>query len=466
MLQLSPTRKNKINLSDYDAEQDIRNRMLMADFSPQDLGVVEEILFSPLKISTKKLARAVNMQESEIAPILKRLVSAGLIQTEGDTIFVDKERRKYFEFQIQRFDPHFKPDMEFAQGLLRQVPIHVLPSWYALPRSSNNIFESIIEKYLLSPQIYQRYLQELNFGDARIHNILNDVLHSPDLRVHSSDLIAKYNLSRAEFEEIMLLLEFNFACCISYLREDDHWLEVATPFQEWGQYLRFLRTTESPPISKAETIVRLRPSDFGFIEDATALLKRLHKRPAPYSEVVSFLASLCAKEMETPAVERYVSHLIAKLTQLRLIERSSDTLSSSAAASEFPDMSLENRALFLYRSSHNCLLSAPHLQHAATERNIREAEKAIRRVLHGKWVYMDDFLRGVQVALSENSVVMLRKVGKQWSYNIPQYTEIEKELIRATISELLFEAGIVALGTHQGRACFAVTAFGRFFFEE
>ena len=69
----------------------------------------------------------------------------------------------------------FQPDMEFLQGLLKKVPIHCLPAWHAVPRTSNNIFESLVEKYLLSPQIFQRYLSELHFSHPVAISLMNDL---------------------------------------------------------------------------------------------------------------------------------------------------------------------------------------------------------------------------------------------------------------------------------------------------
>lgn len=441
----------------------------MSDFTPFDLEVIEEILFSPLKISVKKLARSLNASDEKLLPILEVFSKAGLLAFEGDSIVVDKEMRKYFEFQIQRFDADFKPDMEFIQGLLKKVPIHVLPAWYSLPRSTNNIFESVVEKHLLSPHIYQRYLLDLNFGDSKVQGIMDDVLNSPEFRVSSSDLISKYNLTRPDFEEIMLLLEFNFACCVSYVKEEDHWHEIVTPLYEWGQYLRFLKETEAQPIQETHKIVKRRERDYAFLEDASAILSSLGKKGMPL-EPLSAFASICKLPFETPeeisSSQNYLSHLIEKICLVRLADRSNDRLFPLEPAVEFLEMNLESRALYLYRHSQNRILSRSLPPEVATERNVRESEKAIRRVLRSGWIYMDDFLKGVHIALSEASVVMLKKIGKQWRYTLPVYTQAEQEVIRTTIFELLFEAGLVSVGTLDGRECFTVTAFGRFFFED
>lgn len=448
MLELSPARKNKINLNDYNCELDIENRIAMADFDTFDIEVLEEILFSPLKFSIKKLSRNLECEEAELLEVLKKFSRTGLLSLQDDTIAVDKERRKYFEFQINRFDPDFKPDMEFIQGILRKVPIHLLPSWYAIPRTSNNIFESILEKYLLSPQVFHRYLMELNFGDPVFASIMNDVFRAPDFKVPSSDIIAKYNLSRRDFEEILLLLEFNFVCCVNYEKEDDHWLEFVSPFYEWHQYLRFLHSTEAPIIDKP--VQQFRTSNFAFIEELAAILRSIKKKPLPLSSE------------ETP----YLNQAIEKLCLVKLAEKIDGKLYALETANAWLDMTFENQALYLYRHPLNRILNPSLPAHIGSERYVREAEKSIRRVLHGKWVYFDDFFKGVLVSLSEDSVVMLKKTGKHWKYTLPTYGEEEKILVKSTLFEWLFETGIVTIGTCEGRDCFAVTPFGRFFFED
>ncbi len=479
MLELTPVRKNKVNLADYNCQQDIENRMLLADSSPFDLEVFEEILFSPLKISIKKLARNMGCREDALTVLLEKLSRTGLLVIQGDAILIDKEMRKYFEFQIARFDPAFKPDMEFLQGLLRKVPIHFLPIWYSIPRTSNNIFESIVEKYLLTPQIFQRYLSDLHFADPVINSIVSDLFSAPDFKLYSSDVIGKYNLARRDFEEILLLLEFNFIGCLSYQKEGDHWIEVISPFHEWHQYLRFLKTTESP-ILKSASVQRVRKSDFAFIEDMSALLALSLKKPIPIEswdeesplplKTVSDLALHCSLPIDSRQrlqnAQAYLTQVLRKLILVQLARSADRKIYPLDSARDWLDKPLENRALHLYRHVMNRILTISLPSQITTERNIREAEKSIRRLLHGGWVLFDDFLKGVYVSLSEESVVMLKRMGKQYKYALPAYGENEKKLLKATIFELLFETGVVATGVSQGQDCFSVTPFGRFCFED
>ena len=363
MLELSPARKNKVNLADYNSQQDINNRIMMSDFTPFEHRILEEILFSPLKFSLKKLCRSTESEEKDLAPVLEKLQKAGLISIEEDTIFLDKEMRKYFEFQITRFDPDFKPDMEFLQHLLKKVPIHVLPIWYSIPRTSNNIFGSILEKYFLSPQIFTRYLGELHLGNPSINGIIEDVYSAPNFQVSSSDLIAKYNLSRHDFEEIMVLLEFNFVCCLFYVKEDDHWIESVSPFYEWRQYLLFVQQSTTPCIEPSEEISCQRPRDFSFVEDMGVLLLKTKQKPLsvlswkkgtplplPVIQELAPLIQLPAYSVkELMVAQPYLTRLIEKLCLLKLTDLVDGHLYAMDAAKEWLELSSENRALYLYR---------------------------------------------------------------------------------------------------------------------
>lgn len=473
MLELSATRKNKVNLSDYNCQQDIENRSLLADLSFFEHEVLQEIFFSSIKISLKKLARNLDCEAEDLSPILTKLSKTGLLSIQDDTILVDKEMRKYFEFHMKRFDSDFKPDMEYLQGIMRKVPIHLLPSWYAIPRTSNNIFESIVEKYLLTPQFFHRYLSELNFTNPIAHRVMQDVFAAPDYRLASSDIITKYNLTRAEFEEILLLLEFSFVCCVTYTKGEDLWLEWVTPFHEWNEYLKFFKLTEVSSIGSEKEIERKRKNDFAFVEDISTLLQMGQKEPlsiAPNQETFKRIASTLNLPIVTPEkklhAQEYISLLISKAELIELAVQKNNHIYPLQAATDFLTLDLEKRALYLYRHPLNRVLNPSYPQDLATEKNIREAEKSIKRVLKKQWVFFDDFIKGAVVCLNDSNGVSLKRIGKLWKYTLPSYTDREALFIKLTILEGLFEVGLVARGVCEGKDCFTVTPFGRFFFEE
>ncbi len=462
MVDLTLTRKNKITLSDYNYRRDIENRLLMAQLSPLDLSLLEEILFSSIQIPIKKLAKTLEITEETLLGSIQKFVQAGLIKVDKDNLLVDKEMRKYFEAQFQKFDEDFRPDMEFLQSLLKKVPIHVLPVWYAISRTSNNIFESIVEKYLLTPQIFQRYLMELHFTDPTWNAIVQDVFRSPTLKVYSKDLMDKYALSKEQFEEILLQLEFHFLCCVGYERNEEELREIVTPFQEWKDYLLFLKNTVPAPLPKPEKVIRFRASDYAFVQDLSELLLVLQKKPFSLKE--NNLSELAAQLTNFPEDISYLEHMVRKARLVKLAEVIDGKLQLLEKAHGWLEMRLENKALFLYRHPFN-KISSVQLPHSLShERAIREAEKSVVRIAHTGWIVFDEFIKGVIAPIGEKNAISLRKIGKTWKYALPEYNADELALIKATIFEWLFETGITAIGTYEDKECFTLTPLGQSLF--
>ena len=183
-------------------------------------------------------------------------------------------------------------------------------------------------------------------------------------------------------------------------------------------------------------------------------------------EVSAFLQVLvsefCAHAV--PAFLDYLDRLISKMRQLKLADVVDDRLYALERANDWLDMRPDNRAMFLYRHPLNRLMSHQIPSHLLTDRNLREAEKSICRVLSSGWIYFDDFIRGVIVPLGEDSIVMLKRQGKSWKYSLPTYSEEELALIKATVLDWLFEIGVTAIGTYNGKECFSVTPFGQSLF--
>lgn len=463
MIELTTARKNKICLSDYNYRKDIENRLLMARFGELEFAVLEEILFSSIKVPISKIGKNLDESEDKILPILEEFARTGLLSIEGDVLIVDKEMRKYWESQAAKFEPSFKPDIEFLFSLLRKVPIHVLPIWYSIPRTSNNIFDSIIEKYLLTPQIYQRYLLELQLGDPTLAAIVQDVFRAPTSKLDAQQLIDKYGLEREQFEEYMLHLEFNFLCCLSYEKQGAYWKEVVTPFHEWREYLSLLNTKAAKPVSDVSKVLRFRPNDYSFIQDMTAILLYLSKQSLVlnnqgYATLISLCEELSSKETF------YLEKVLHKLCALKLAELNHQQLTASPFSQEWLDMRQENRALYLYRHPKHTLASVEIRDALKSEKNIREAEKALTRVLHKGWVTFDSFLEATIVPVGDHPPVTLQKQGKQWRYVVPTYNAEEKAFLKAAVFDYFFEAGITAIGSFEETDCFCVTPFGQTLF--
>lgn len=477
MLELNPFRKNKVNLQDYDYQKDIENRLMMAKLTAKDLEVLEEILYGHPKTSISQLAQDLVIEEAELVGILTKLSESGLFYIKDHSIVLNKEMRKYFESQLQKFEDGFVPGMEYLQTLLRKVPFHILLSWYPIPRTSNNIFDSLVEKYLLTPQVFQRYLMDLNLGNPKISGIVDDVYNAPDFAILGSDLKKKYELSNEEFEETLLHLEFNFVCCLVYKKVQDKWEQVVTPFHEWREYLKFLRDHKPLPVEDTHSIKKYRDSDFSFTEDMTEILKIVKSSPLSLvldqqERWVPDKTSMKVLSKKIPGFDsksetiftQYLAGLIQKLLFLRLCKIDASSLKANEGSDDWLALSIENRALSIYKHTLTKLDQEDFPVEIATERTIREIEKTITPILHLGWVDFEQFITCVAAPISKESRIVLKKLGKSWKYSLPIYSDQELRLIKKTILEWLFEAGLVSIGHHQNKSYFRVTPFGQTIF--
>lgn len=239
-------RKNKINLPDYPYKKDISNRLFLAERSPYELEVLHELMFQPSKCRIQEVADAIGCDEDELILAVDAFSKVGLTMRQHDMLFIDKELRKYFEVHITKLQNNFEPSFEYIQTLLNKIPISVLPGWYSIPRSSDNIFASIIEKYLETPKIYQNYLAEVTFDEPILHKIVDEVYSSQELCVEAAQIRDRYSLSREKLEEYILLLEFHFVLGAGFKEGQ----EVLMPFSEWRDYLLFQKKNALKPVSE------------------------------------------------------------------------------------------------------------------------------------------------------------------------------------------------------------------------
>lgn len=472
MLETTAYRKNKINLEDYDYKKDIKNRLLLSELSSDDLIVLEEILFSPLKCPIERLAKNLEMSTNQLQPHIDKLAETGLFSQDADLLLIDKDMRKYFEMQIRKFEDDFKPGMDFLQSLLKKVPIHVLPNWYPIPRTSNNIFEALIEKYFQTPQTFQRYLSELSFGDETLSSIISDIFQAEDYRIHSQEIINRYGLSQEQFEEMMLILEFNFVCCLVYEKSGNEWVEVITLFHEWRQYLNFLKESEPKEIENPAEVNGFSERDFSFIEDLSSFLQHALTKDLPLSlkderwvlspSHLHLFDNFPAENSDD--LENYLAKLIQKAVFLKLAVIESSHFKTTDTASQWLALGLDKRAMSVYKHTQRSYPFSEFSSELCSDRNIREIEKSIQRVLDKEWVLYESFERSVTCALSEESRIVLKKKGRNWEYTLPKYSDEEKKLIHKIIYEWMFEAGFIKKGTYQGRPCLKVTEFGRTLF--
>lgn len=435
MPTITTTKKTKISLKDYPFAKDIENRILMSNFTITDLALIQEIIDGSLNRTVEDLADSLDLSYDETLQSLEKLSKTGLLQINGSKVLADKEKRKYFESQIAKFDADFSPGVEYIKGFLKKVPIDVLPQWYQLPRTSDDIFESIIEKFLLTPKIFLRHLDDL-FHEAPLYAaIWKELLSAKDFTLKASDISAKYNLSKEAFEELMLHLEFNFIACLQYRKENNQWVEVIKPFAEWEKYITYLQNTKIDQSIDENLIEKEKTKEF--IDELTLLLKQLKVKP-----------------VKTDALEKATYD---RLVQLRLAEVKGEFLHPLEVIDNFLKMNSDQKSHLLHRTS---ILKQDSNTSFYIEKHLREIERSLSYFTKTGWIYFDDFIKACSACIGTAQEISLKKVGRSWQYALPLYKEEEIAFIKEMIFERLKEAGTVEVGHCNNRPCFRVTAFG------
>ena len=359
--------------------------MLMTRLSGFDVEVLQEILSNSIKIPVHELVDDLECDELELRSSLKKIEDSGLFRMEGDVLHVNKELRKYFDIHAEKFEKNFTPCMEYLQGLLSQVPIHCLPVWYAIPRTSDSIFQSILEKFLLTPKIYREYFQEFQTEDPDLVEVIQEVFEAPDFAVPSTVLREKLGISEEQFTETLIYLEFNFICCSSFQKIGDHWEEVVTPFHEWREYLRYLENSKAKSVAEDSEIEKAQKGDFAFVRDMSMLLNTFRDSDVHEDELSSeWHNETC--EVNILRTE-FFQKLIHKLFFLGFIEFKDSIVRPTELGEEWMAMNLEDRAIFLYRQQSST--GPDRFQMSTSDRFIRRIERGMRRVLDAGWISFD-----------------------------------------------------------------------------
>src|SRR6266404_2476283 len=105
-------RKNKINIADYSYKKDIANRLFLTELSSKHVEVLQELLFLPTRCLVSDLAKQVSCTAAELDAIIESFCTIGLASRHEETLLIDKELRKYFEFHLEKFTDNFEPSFE------------------------------------------------------------------------------------------------------------------------------------------------------------------------------------------------------------------------------------------------------------------------------------------------------------------------------------------------------------------
>ena len=278
---------------------------------------------------------------------------------------------------------------------------------------------------------------EVTFDHPLFKGIYNDVVEAEQCSLPAKAIREKYDLTHEEFQELMLLMEFNFLCFVNYVKRDGKWEEVVTPFEEWRQYI--LRRKGAFVLEESVDRERLEPFSF---------LKQLNQ----------IMQDVCKSGKATGMDD----HIEEVLHGLKLIQTEGERIHPTSYAEEWLSEDLHNQALMLFR---NIDLFVDHSSEIQEEKILRAIERGLPRVAKEGWVYLKDFLESSLEPIGSCSGVELVKNGKRWEYKLPQPTEAEKNYVQELLSTRFFQAGIVEVGFEKGNFCFKVTPFGKKIFQ-
>ena len=446
--------KNKINkvlLSDYDYLFDIESRVLLNNISNKELEVLTELIDNSLNTTIENLSQDLETNKDQLLPILNRLSKLKLFSLNGSSITIDKEKRKYLEHQIERFEENFRPDIEYFKKLINKVSIQFFSMWYSLLNTSDNVVESFIEKRLVTPKIYLKYIENLYLEEEDEKkdddlilqkNIMEDVFNHPLHQVEASEIRKKYSLSEKQLEEQLLYLEFQYICCSRYTQKGDSWKLVITPFYEWKTYLDFLqkttlKTSENTPLIPSSTT-----PPFSFIKEIETTIQNIKTNP-----------------LTSPS--QYNETVINKLEQTGLAEVSNETIAIQPKAEEWLSLKTSEKALFLHRYPMLPSKEAPFDPNLFSDKTFLGIEKSLSSLVHLGWVRFDDFLNSMTVAIGSTEPTHLTKIGRRWLYQTPQYTQKEKQFIQTVIETHLTQLNIVETELFENTLYLKITSFGK-----
>ncbi|NGX31828.1 MAG: hypothetical protein K940chlam8_01211 [Chlamydiae bacterium] len=463
MAEVLELRKQKIFLGDYDYKADIENRIHFSQLSLKDLEVLEEICCSSLRVSVQEIQTNLHLTHSELENALAKLEKIHLFERTQDILLVDKQKRKIIEFYLELFEED-SFGMEYLKTLLKKIPIHLLPIWYLLSKSVNNIFEGIVEKYLKKPHLYLRHIKSLQLDDPILQAIKEKLFQTSEYKLYFEDLKKEFNLSDEKLHEMLLLLEFYLVGILNYEKTTQGFVQVLTPYPELRKYLLFTRS-----IKLSSNIKPLREESFAFVRDMELILKESKKSKMEASSLRSSVElkpqslQLLAKRLKLDLndhVKAYFNLIATKLVLFELAKIADGQLLCENV-DYFLKKNLEDRAIFCFRHLKNTFVTFEGPKEMLNEKNVKECEKSIVPVLDLGWVDFTSFTKILTIGLNEKPSIELTQVGRKLTYQYPSYMDEEIHLVKTTFFEHLFAAGLINCGDAKNPQCFIVTEFGR-----
>lgn len=441
---------------DYDYLRDVKNHIFLSSVSTFDVFVLDMLLYSPLHLPLddfkKNLYEQGNFLEEQTSDsLIRSLHKLNKIQllniTPDNTIQVNKEQRKYFEINIQRFNEKNVPGISLFKELLRLIPTHLLMQWYDISNFSDNMFSSIVDRYLSQTHLYTTYLERVKNEEVLYRKILDQVFAPPDFCVTLPALQEMFQISEESLHTALLHLEYNFACVLSYRPSShDKYVAVVTPFAEWQQYL--LESTFQP-MEEHSTVSGNHTSTYiqnfsDFINEVSQGCTLDKEKQRPDSDDLTPLPS-------------YMS--IAQSLGLIKVEEHTNRL--TRAGSLWLKKDYMERQRFFFHHMH-CLCLRDSEWHSIYGSSVLEViNKILTTLPNSIWFSFSELIQNITSLLKRESSATLVRKNQNWVYSLPYYPESFYHFLTKMMKLHLFHSGIIQTGIKDGHDMFCITPLGK-----
>ena len=454
----------KVVLEDLDFQQLLELRLAMEKLSVAEMAVLEEILYSPLKVSLEELGENTDTPLEEMNAIILALAPLNLFVCSGNTLLVDKERRRIFEIFVEKFLDGFEPGLEYFKEILKLAPIHSTVAWFHISRTSNNIFNSIVDKHFKSPKMYQRYIKETLMENSLCKDMYQ-MVEQAEGKILAKTLKEQFSLSDEELEEKILFLEFHYLLTSCYEEKNGKYEKYVTQFSEWRKHQKHCGNSFSTSTLSEKEVECFAAEEFSFIKDMSLLLELCEKEELKIKYNQKQELFFLERAMDPPkgfscTTPFYLARVINKNLLLGLIVIEEDALRQTSPAKKWLETPIKQRTMITFKHPHNSLSHKSDFSFGRHDRNIIEVQKALSRVKRDTWILFEEFVNDHLYTANLLKQPELTKVGRDWEYSLPDYDKQEISFIKTVVLDWLFESGMIIPGKYAGKECFRVTSLG------
>lgn len=414
MLSVDHYRENRINLADYDHQSDLQLRIHLSKITEEDFLFLDALVFNPLKITVEDLSAETDLSSQQLARLIERHENLGLYHVHGSNITVDKEVRKKVEWELEKFDSQFTSGLNLIRGSLKKVPVYVLPQWYKISKTTDNIFDALHEKFLKTPKIYKTYLLENKIENEVAQQLFDAISNSPKHELPLSEFLIDHPVSEEKLHEAIILLEFNLMGCLVFKKEGDQYVPYASLFHEWKSYLLSIASDRSS--FDAQTNITEMPKDTPIIDHLIKLLEQVDSN----DKTDSFLPLL---------------HTLGFIN--------TEHTSLTSRGKEWLEMPQKNKCFIMFNSLLYQYLTYEPLYRITTEQRLRECTSILVKALSKRKAKFSVILETVSLPLHKDYEGSITRVGKTWSYAKHTLEEKELTLLQHFLDHFLCNCGII-----------------------